>query len=90
MFLKIQRNNYTNIFCRMRNIIAERTTVTGSVNIHAIRIFLMVPPCSPHLPCSYDIVPAIPDERICVVETGSPSLDAELIVSAVMSAPVVA
>ena len=77
-------------FWRIRNIIAESTTVTGSVNTHAIRMLLIVPPCNHHFPCSYDIVPAIPDERIWVVETGSPSFDAELIVRAVINAHVVA
>ena len=71
-------------------MIAAPMIVIGRVSTHAMRIFFTVANWSQCFPYSYELVPAILEDMICVVETGSPRLDADLIVMAVMIAPVVA
>lgn len=81
---------YRNIAWSMRNMIPAPMIVTGRVRTHAMRILFTVANWSHRFPYSYELVPAILEDMICVVETGSPRLEADLIVIAVMIAPVVA
>ncbi len=52
-----------------QNSVADRAMVAGKVRTQAIRMVLIVPPCRPLLFAT--IVPATPDDKICVVDTGS-------------------
>ena len=51
---------------------AESRMVTGSVITQEIRMFRTVFFCRFFFPLPTIIVPATPEERTCVVETGSP------------------
>ena len=64
--------------------------VTGRVSTHAIPICFIVLKSSPSFPYSNPIVPATPDDMICVVETGSHTVEADSMVIAVMSDATVA
>ena len=48
----------------------EITIAAGKVNTHAMAMLRIVDHCSPD-PLA-DMVPAMPDESTCVVETGNP------------------
>ena len=50
----------------------DKTIVTGRVNNHVKAMVLMVPFCKFFNPFFATIEPAIPDDNICVVETGTP------------------
>ena len=52
-----------------QNNVADSAMVAGKVNTQAIRMVLIVPPCRPLLFAT--MVPATPDDKMCVVETGS-------------------
>jgi len=80
-----EKSNYlTKIVCRMKNIFPARSVDIGSVRSHAMRIPRIVPPWSHHFPCSCAMVPATPDDIICVVDTGRWKWDAVWIVIAVI------
>lgn len=64
--------------------------VIGRVSTHAIPICFIVLKSSHFFPYSNPIVPATPDDIICVVDTGSPNLEAVSIVIAVISDATVA
>ena len=51
-----------------QNSVADSAMVAGKVSTHAIRMVLIVPPCRPLLLAT--MVPATPDDRMCVVDTG--------------------
>lgn len=55
-----------------KNKLPERIIVTGSVKIQVSAIVLMVPFCKFFRPFFATIDPAIPEDSMWVVETGTP------------------
>ena len=64
------------------NNVAERMIDTGKVSTHAITIFVIVFACKFLTPLLATIAPAIPEESVCVVLTGSFHTEAIPIVAA--------
>lgn len=72
---------------RITKIVADKRIETGKVSTQAKAIFLTVPPCRFLIPFEATIVPAIPDERMCVVETGNfTAVEIPIVIEAVNSA----
>ena len=67
---------------KKRNSVADKKIATGSVNTQANKIFWMVPACRFLMPLLATIAPAIPDDRECVVLTGTLNADAKPMVKA--------
>jgi hypothetical protein len=66
---------------------AEQNIVTGKVNIHADRIVLSVDVCKFFTPLDATIEPAIPEDNMCVVDTGNlNAVDNPIVIAATNSA----
>ena len=62
-YLNNSKLNYPAKVLNNKNNKPDKIIVTGNVKIHAIAIFLMVPPCRFFMPFVATILPATPDER---------------------------
>src|SRR5262249_19667992 len=72
-----------NSFSNSTNSVPDNRMATGSVRTHAISRFRTVDICRPDRLAA--IVPATPDERTWVVETGRPNMSAAAMVTAATS-----